>query len=184
MARKLASTAEPAVVDEAKAADNPLEDLFTIAPDLPLTVDGRDLVVKEFRFFSQEQRALRVGHALIEDLRKLTDSGEAKDAGVETYIDLMAQHEDAVHQLMLDSIDGIDAKFIERLNPADGRLLYMTWWAVAGRFFWRTVVRRLLDRAEAKHRRKMSAGSTSFSPSLALPASIPATSMGATPGVN
>lgn len=185
MARKLKSQAAATPPDAAESTDNPLEDLFVMAPDLPIEVGGRKLTVQEYRFFTQEQRARVLGKALIADLQKMVGDGEAKDAGIERYLDLLAEHQPAVQALMSMSIEGADAEFINSLNPDDGEQLQLAWWSVTGRFFWRTVVKRLRDRTLTNIRRKALGGSTSSSPSAApTEPSISATSTVASPAVN
>lgn len=172
MARKLHKKTQ-----SAGAADNPLEDLYVAMPDVPLKLAGRELTVREYRFIDG-MRARAKAAPLIAALQTLTESGDAGDAGLESYLDLLARHDALVRELMADSIEGADEDFIDGLSAADGEQLLMAWWTVAGRFFWRSVVGRLRDRTLLELRRKASAGPTSSTPS---PMPATATSNGSPP---
>lgn len=182
MARKI-DPENPAAPASDAAAPNPLDDLFTLMPDVELEVAGRKLIVHEASFALTQRFRARAG-ALIDDLTKLVDDGTAAEAGIETYLDVLARHQSVVDGLMVDSIDGADIDFIQRLNQLDGQRLLATWWTVTGRFFWRAVVGRLRDRTLVELRRQASAGSTSSSPSPAPPAPNSAASPNATASVN
>ena len=179
MARKI----DPNQPAPKPGADNPLEDLYVLAPDVPLTLAGRELTVREYRFIDG-LRARAKAVPLIDDLTAMVDAGDAEDAGVEAYLDLLARHEALVRELMVDSIEGADADFIDGLSDVDGTQLLVTWWTVAGRFFWRAVVGRLRDRTLTTLRRRALAGPTSSPASPTPDMAAPANSAPATPSVN
>lgn len=170
----------------AKAAAKPQEgadDLDVLSPDIELELAGRTVTVREYRFIGG-LRARAKAKPLIDDLEKFVANGNAVEAGVEDYVELLATHDALVRELMLDSIDGADADFIDGLSETDGEALLLTWWGVCGRFFVRVVAARLRDRLLAQARRAVSAGPTSSQPSALPDTAPPANSQPATPSVN
>lgn len=179
MARKLDSNAKPASV----AKDAGLDDLNVLAPDVTLELGGRSITVREYRFM--QGLAVRVSaKPLIDDVEAFVADGEATDAGIEDYVELLAKHAALVRTLMADSIEGADAAWIDTLNDVDGQLLLLTWWGVCGRFFVRVVAARLRDRLLAKVRRAASAGPTSMPNSPQPDTAMPQNLETVTPSVN
>lgn len=178
MARKIDRNAKPAPVQDTGA-----DDLNVLAPDMQLVIGDRTLTVREYRFM-EGLRVRAKARPLIDDLEAFVKDGAAVDAGVEDYVELLAKHSALVRELIADSVQGIDADWIEALDDADGQVLLLTWWGVCGRFFVRVVAARLRDRLLAQARRVASAGPTS-SPSLPQPDTAPLqTSESATPSVS
>lgn len=157
-------------------------DLAILYPDVTLEIAGRTLTVREYRFID----GLRVrakGKPLADDLQGMIDGGAVADATVEDYLDMLARHDVLVRQLIVDSIEGVDADWIEALDEDDGRMLMVTWWGVCGRFFVRNAIRKAAERALAAVARQQ-VGSTS-SPRSQPVAMAPATNSSATtPSVN
>jgi hypothetical protein len=178
MARKVDSHAKPQPQPDAAA-----EDLNVLLPDVDLELAGRKLTVREYRFIGG-LRARAKAKPLIDDLEKFVADGGAAEAGVEDYVELLAAHDVLVRDLMLDSIDGADADFIDALSEADGEALLLTWWGVCGRFFVRVVAARLRDRLLAQARRAVSAGPMSSESLPAPDMGQPANSQPATPSVS
>src|SRR5699024_8763762 len=109
---------------------------------------------------------------------------KAVEATTEDYLDLLAKHDELVRELMLDSIEGIDADWLESLNDADGEQLLLAWWGVSGRFFVRRVLARMREKLTQQLLQAASAGATS-SPSSSAPVTDPSTvSAPGTPSVN
>lgn len=178
MARKVDPHAKP----QPKPQDG-ADDLDVLSPDVELEVGARTVTVREYRFISG-LRARAKAKPLIDDLEKFVADGGAAEAGVEDYVELLATHDVLVRELMVDSIDGADADFIDGLNEADGEALLLAWWGVCGRFFVRVVAARLRDRLLAQARRAVSAGPMSLESSPQPDTALPANSAPATPSVN
>lgn len=178
MARKVDRNAKKA----AKPQDG-ADDLEVISPDVELELGGRKVTVREYRFRSGFH-AVAKAKPLIDDLEKFVADGDAADAGVQDYVELLAKHDALVLDLMLDSVDGADADFIDGLSKADGDALLLTWWGVCGRFFVQVVSARLRDRLLSQARRVASAGPTSSTPSVQQDTAQPANSQIVTPSVN
>lgn len=178
MPRRIDPNAKP----EPKAPEG-ADDLNVLAPDVELEVAGRKLTVREYTFLSG-MRVRRKAKALIDDLETFVKDGAAVDAGEEDHVDLLAKHFELVRELMLDSIEGADADYLDALSEADGKTLLLTWWNVCGRFFVRVVGARLHDRLVAQFRRRASAGPTSSAPSASPDTAPLATLAPGTPSVN
>lgn len=189
MARKLQSAPQSIDAgDEPPQADDGVADLSVMLPDVTLTLAGRAVTVREYRFVDGLEARAK-GKPLIDDLVEMMRSRAALDATVEDYVDLLVRHRNLVRELMATSIEGADADWIDSLG-ADGETLLLTWWGVCGRFFVRVAMRRILAEVQrdlgrtAKATKAASAGQTSSAssppPTTASPPSLNAT----TPSVN
>lgn len=181
MAHKINRDAKTAAAQS--ETDNPLNDLYVLSPDVELTLAGRKLTVREYRFM-QGMRMRAIAKPLVEALQALVEDGTAADAGIEVYFDVLGQHVDLTRELMLASIEGADADFLGALGDIDGEQLLATWWTVCSRFFWRAVVARLRDRTLAKLWRAEHVGPTSSAPSPTPATAALPSSASATPSVN
>lgn len=178
MARKLDPN-----TPRASAPEPTVSDMAVMHPDIELTLAGREVTVREYRFLDG-MRARVKAKALIDELETYVADGSAAEAGVEDYVELLARHSDLVRELMLDSIDGADAAWLDALPNDAGTELLLTWWGVCGRFFVQVVAARLRDRLLATARRAAFAGPTS-SPTSALPATAtPSPSSATTPSAS
>lgn len=164
------------------SVDGGHDDLEIMYPDVTLSIAGREITVREYRFLDG-LRARAKGKALIDALEPMISSGAAVEAGVEDYVDMLAVHHDVVVDLMADSVSGADRDWIDSLDMEDGLVLMHAWWGVCGRFFIRVVAARLRDRLMAKARRA-SAGQTSSTSSVEPDTVAPTNSATGTPGAN
>lgn len=179
MARKL----EPNERNPQPQAPAGADDLAVLLPDVPIELAGRKLTVREYRFM-QGMQVRAKAKPLIDDLAAFVATGNA-DAGLEDYVELLAKHAELVRELMVESVEGADAAFIDGLNEGDGETLLMTWWGVCGRFFVQVVAARLRDRLLAQLRRNAaSAGPTSSARSPLPDMAAFAASVPTTPSVN
>lgn len=159
-----AAIAAPSEVEQAAA------DLAILHPDVDLKLCGRTLTLREYRFVDG-LKARTIGKPLTDAIGAWMDAGNVEQHDVEDYVDMLAEHADVVRELMLMSIVGADAEFIDGLSDADGETLLVNWWVVCGRFFVRLALRKLA--AQAMQKIAARAGSTfatgSQSPATAAP---------------
>lgn len=184
MARKLSSAAPKA--DPQPSMAKALDDLYVMQPDVELDVGDRKITIGEYRLFDG-MTARAKGAPLIDDLEAMSRKATAADAGIETYLDLIAKHRALTRELILLSVleQDRDAEFINSLKGPDAERLLMTWWGVCSRFFWRVVMGRQRDRVTAQLRRKANPhGQTSSTPSPAPDTAEPATSEESTPSAS
>ncbi|HET7300228.1 MAG TPA: DUF6631 family protein [Oleiagrimonas sp.] len=180
MARKVDPNAKPT---PPPAAEPDISDLAIIHPDMTLPIAGRSVTVREYRF-TNGMRARAKGAPLIADLERLVASPEVAEATTEDYLDLLATHADLVRELMLDSVEGIDADWMDSLDDADGTELLLAWWGVCGRFFIRRVLAKMREQIAKQFLQAASAGATS-SDASSTPATAPSTVCApSTPSVN
>lgn len=168
MARKVDRHTKSPSAPPASGAD----DLATLMPHLPITICGRDLVVRKYGF-ADGLRVRALMAPFTKDLGEMFTSGE--EALVEDIMDLLGMHVDRVQQAIAMST-GTDVAWVAALGDADADLLLNAWWGVCGLFFVRQVMRRSAERAQ----RKALAGATS-SPNLPLPVSADPSSLSAIP---
>lgn len=168
MARKVDRNKKSPSAPPARGAD----DLAVMMPNLPITVAGRALVVREYGF-DDGLRVRALMAPLTRDLGQMFTSGE--EALVEDIMDLLGAHVDRVRQAIAIST-GTDVAWVAALGDTDADLLLNAWWGVCGLFFVRQVMRRSAERAQ----RKALAGATS-SPSSPPPASADRSNSAATP---
>ena len=180
MARKLQAAA---AADNAATppADDGAGDLAIMLPDIPLTLAGRTVTVREPRFV-QSMRIRARAHALMQDLTASIKGGEGLTDDV---LDVLAKHDVLVRELIVEVTEGADVGWIEGLSEPDGETLLLAWWTCCGPFFVRQIARRLGDgiRVQALMDQAF-AGSMSSPPS---PPSSTATSTGSSntaPSVN
>lgn len=180
----MATRITPPKKTQSAAPDEGADDLAVLNPDATVTITGRELTVREYRFV----HGLRVrakARGLVKDLRAQMDTGEML---TEDVVDVLATHEALVRELMVEAIDGADADWIDGLDDADGETVLLTWWGVCGPFFIRQIARRLTEQvmlqAYVEDAETHAAGSIS-SPASPPPATDrPTSSDSATPSVN
>jgi hypothetical protein len=122
------------------------DDLAIMAPDMEVTIAGRTITVREYRFLDGLRVRARA-RALTKDLAALVAAG---DTITEDIIDVLAKHEALVRVLIMESIGDGDTTWMDGLGAIDGQELIMTWWAVNGPFFVRQVAARLVEQGLAK----------------------------------
>jgi hypothetical protein len=175
---KLASQADvPAPKPKAEEGGN---DLAVLHPDVTCEIGDRTVTVREYRFIDG-MRARAIGQPLIDELQAMRDGGRLQDAVLEDYIDMLARHPDVTRTLILDSVEGADADWIDSLSEGDGFSLVAQWWGVCGRFFARILVRRAAERVLHQARR---AGATSSASSPREASASPPSSSATTRNVS
>ncbi|MHB1273614.1 MAG: DUF6631 family protein [Rhodanobacter sp.] len=158
-----------------KQASRPEEgrdDLAILHPQATITVEGREVTVREYGMIAGLQLRVQV-QPFIADLGALFEAGG--ECLVEDIIDVIAVHWSLV-RLAIAASAGVEPAWLDSLGDTDGDLLINTWWGVCGPFFVRPILRRKLEQL----RRQASAGATS-TPNSSPPASAPPTSSAATP---
>lgn len=128
------------------------DDLAIMHPDVTLTIDGREVTVREYRFIDG-MRARAKGKPIIDELQAMMESGALANAVVEDYLGVLARHAEITRDLMLDAVDGADADWLDALSENDGFALQVQWWGVCGRFFARIIMRRAAERMMEEVRR-------------------------------
>jgi hypothetical protein len=140
MAKKVAKPVE------APAPDTGADDLQVLHPDGTVTIDGRTLAIRLYRFVPG-MRVRAKSQQLVHDLQAQIESGTALS---EEIMDVLAAHEVLVRELIVDAIEGADeepvrvelASWVAGLDDTDGEQLMLVWWGVCGPFFLKTIVRR------------------------------------------
>ena len=149
------------------------DDLAVLFPDHRLSIDGREIVVRELRF--EEQLA---HHHLLKPIADafaaLPPEAFSDPAAVNAVLDLLAEHWAAVGQLVALSC-GQAVEWIGTLRPQDGEALLLTWWAANQGFFVRrllrpALVRQAIGRAGAASSPASSPRGTTGASSAATPA--------------
>lgn len=131
-----------------QTADTDADVLF---PDVDLSIGGKTVTVREFRFF-EGMKLAREAAALLRDMASLlSDSVAAADLA--DIGDLFANHEQIL-SMLLQTSTGQDAEFIAGLNDSDGQKLLITFWTVNKAFF---INRLLLNKFAAARKEKQQA---------------------------
>lgn len=157
----------------AKAAGS--DDLAVMYPDTTLTLAGRSVVVREYRF-DESCDVLAAAVPLIADIADLAE-GESLTWG-RVKRRLYAQRRLV---LPLAALAGdVECAWLEALPAALGEQYLQAWWAVNGHFFVAEAAVLMVERQE---QRKTFAGRTSSS-SSPLPASAHPNASAGTPSVN
>lgn len=142
----------PATEPEASAA-------AVLFPDVPLVVNGRELLVREYTFGESLEVSI-LAAPLIADIARTIANGALRYDRVRP---LLARHRDIVLVLVSRSA-GVEPEWIAGLPRAQGELLVNTWFTVNCGFFVHEAATQLLDlRAAAT----ASTGQTSSSASPA-----------------
>ncbi|RHW21882.1 DUF6631 family protein [Pseudomonas jilinensis] len=122
-----------------KAQNNQVNELDVLLPDRPLTVGGRKLVVRELGFEEQ----LYNNHLLkpvADAFAGIPPAEMSTPASVNRVLDLLAEHWDAVRELVAISC-GQPVDWVRSLRPEDGEELLLTWWTANQHFFIRRLWR-------------------------------------------
>ena len=136
------------------------DDLVIMHPEAPLSVGGRDLVMREYGFV-EGLRLRPVIEPLLADMEALLLTSQQPTT--DQMLDLMSAHIEAFQQLLAVATD-TDKDFVAGLGQADGFKLADAWWTVNGPFYWRTAVSRA---AVQKVMQRAAAGQTSTQSSSA-----------------
>lgn len=154
---------KPAPASAAVQVTTAADDLAIMHPDVTLTIAGREVTVREYRFIDG-MRARGKGKPIIDELQAMMASGELVNAVVEDYLGILARHPDLTRELMLDAIDGADPDWLDALSEDDGFALQVQWWGVCGRFFARIIMRYAAERMMEQVRRAGPTSSASSRP--------------------
>lgn len=109
--------------------DKGKDDLAIMFPDQTLTLNGEELLVREYRFV-EGTRLLPVAAPIIERLRKCKDVSNITVAELD---EIAAEYIDNIVYLISVSIDA-EPEWIENLNLEDGQTLLLKWWQVNSPF--------------------------------------------------
>ncbi|UQY32654.1 hypothetical protein K8U54_12960 [Pseudomonas fulva] len=131
----------------ASAADAGANDLEVLHPDRPVTIAGREVVVREYGFI-EGQRLLPMLKPFLDDLKTLLVNDEPLRIGdVQTFLGC---HIDAITEAVAIAAD-VDQEWMASLNQDEGQTLLMIWWSVNGPFYVRSAHGRIqADQAVAK----------------------------------
>lgn len=117
------------------------EDLAILHPDQTLTIAGRELTVREYRFV-EGLRLQPLFAPFLDDLYASLQDGE-RVPELHHLVQIMGQHQVQIMELVAISAQ-VEAGWIEQLTDDDGMQLLYTWWAVNAGFFMRRIGSRLL----------------------------------------
>lgn len=140
-------------------------DAEILFPDEMVTVEGEELLVREFRYL-EGLRAIALARPLLQGLAELLEGGEIDALGLDG---LISEHHQAWIELIAIST-GKPQAWIEGLRDRDGQALSMAFWRVNSAFFMRRLV---FGGALARAMQQMASPSASASSST--PSSAPAT---------
>jgi hypothetical protein len=138
-----------------------VDDLDVLQPDREITVGGRKVVVREFRFF--EGLRLRAAHKPFFDELFVLFNDAAAPPGFDDVALVLGAHQQAVADMVALSTD-TDAGWVLGLGDQDGDALLVTWWLVNAGFFVRGLLRRAAQRRVAVSPSAGPASTTSSSP--------------------
>ncbi len=133
MAKKL----DPEALDAAPVAE--ADELEILHPERQLKLAGRDITVHEYSFV-EGLRLRALAKPFTDGLYNLLSGNQVPD--FDAIQDLLGEHVDVVLDLVCESAR-LDRDFIDSLDPAEGELLLMAWWACCGPFFLRSATRRI-----------------------------------------
>lgn len=182
--RKPRAEAKPA------APDIGTDDLSILHPDLTLTIAGRTITLREYRF-DDTLRIRLEAKAMIADLQDAMTPANGEELHMplisEDVLDVLAKHRETLRKLIAESIGDSDTAWVDSLSGEDGETLLMGWYGVCGPFFVRAVARRIgqaLVVRDALARRTGSAGPTSLNGSRRPGMGGSTSSAAGTPSVN
>lgn len=141
--RSVITAPEPAAAEGA-------DDLNVLHPNLEATLNGRQVVVREYGFIEGLQLQAEL-QPFLDGLYELTNAGTPP--ALYEIVSLIGRHTELVVRAMAMSAN-VDPDELKHLKDhKEGHALLMKWWTANGPFFWRCVLDRILgDRAVAKHR--------------------------------
>ncbi|WP_445364394.1 DUF6631 family protein [Microbulbifer sp. ANSA003] len=146
---------------EKKASAESQDDLEILHPERTLTIAGEVITVREYGFV-EGLRLRSLAAPFLKALHQVMGNGAA--LSLEAVLDIIAEHHEITLQLMAIAIDR-DNDWLHDLNDPDGNRLLMTWWAVTGPFFLRSVQqRRIAELVASRAQKTVPAGETSTPP--------------------
>lgn len=117
------------------------EDLAVLHPDQTLTIAGRELTLREYRFV-EGLRLLPLYEPFLEDLYGSLKDGEQVPQ-LHHLVQIMGQHHAQILELIALSAQ-VEQDWIEQLDDTEGTQLLYAWWTVNVGFFMRRISSRLL----------------------------------------
>ena len=135
MARKITPRAPQGKSRAGKDAAR--DDLAVLAPDITLTIDGRKVTVREYRFM-EGLRMRTVMAPLIECLAQATAPGVTLP--IDQVNAAFGEYPEIVAHLMAVSCDQ-DMEWVGNLPRRAGDALFSAWWQVNKDFFIQSVVK-------------------------------------------
>lgn len=169
MPRAAASRAEQAAAEE----------IEVLHPEREVPTSAGAVTVREYGHV-EWLRLLPQAAPLVDSIARALEA--EREPSYEDALAVMAQHIDALAPLVVQACEGLSAEAFERLDPAEGELLLMTWWGVNGRFFGSRALNRVaVARVEARR-----AGPSATAPSTppSSPTDTPAASSAPTPSAS
>ncbi|MCO1336803.1 hypothetical protein MO867_20970 [Microbulbifer sp. OS29] len=146
---------------EKKVSAESQDDLEILHPERTLTIAGEKITVREYGFV-EGLRLRPLAAPFLKALHQVMGSGAT--LSLEAVLDIIAEHHEIILQLMAVAID-CDENWLHGLNDPDGNLLLMTWWAVTGPFFLRSVQqRRIAELVASRAQKPVPAGEISTPP--------------------
>ncbi|TBU75197.1 DUF6631 family protein [Phytopseudomonas daroniae] len=139
----------------AAAAKGSADDLAVLNSDVPTTIAGRKLVMREYGFI-EGMRLQGLYAPFVTDLyNSMRDSA---DVPLHEVIELLGRHTDQVAELISIAAD-VELNWVRGLDDVNGMNLMYLWWNVNCPFF----MRRVFDRRSAELAvEKVRAGETSM----------------------
>lgn len=151
---RVAEKKKPAAAENSSAAA-----LAIISPDLPLTLAGRAIVVREYGFFE----GLAVAHraeGFIADMHNMCRGGELRYDRIRR---LFGVHRDVVIEIAAQAAD-VEPEWVAALKGSDAESFMSAWFSVNASFFVHEVI---VEMREERQRQALgSTGASSSSASL------------------
>ncbi|MCO1335467.1 hypothetical protein MO867_14100 [Microbulbifer sp. OS29] len=146
---------------EKKETAESQDDLEILHPERTLNIAGEKITVREYGFV-EGLRLRSLSAPFLKALHQVMSSSQ--ELSLEAVLDIIADHHEITLQLMAVAIDR-EVEWLHSLNDTEGNLLMMTWWAVTGPFFLRSVQQRRIAELVADRAQKTApAGETSTPP--------------------
>lgn len=161
MAEKVSKGKTPAAPKGAAGAN----DLDVLQPDREITIDGRLVTVREYRFW-EGLKMRAAAKPFFDGLYALFDQASVAPS-FDDVADLLGEHQDAVVSMVAQAT-GCEPAWIRELDDQDGDALMLTWWMVNAGFFIRRVMRRAAQARFAQ-------GNQPAGPASTTPSSQPGT---------
>ncbi len=131
------------------AAAEGADDLNVLHPNLEATLNGRQVVVREYGFIEGLKLQAEL-QPFLDGLYAMTMAGSKP--GLHEILALIGQHTDLVAHAIARAADVEPSEVLELKDHQEGHTLLMKWWIVNGPFVWRCVRDRIVgERAVAKH---------------------------------
>ncbi len=131
------------------AAAEGADDLNVLHPNLEATLNGRQVVVREYGFIEGLKLQAEL-QPFLDGLYAMTVAGTTP--ALHEILALIGKHTDLITSAMAISLDVDPQELATLKDHQEGHTLLMKWWIANGPFFWRCVRDRIAgERAVAKH---------------------------------